>query len=263
MSPITRGMLFDPNIGEIVSRLMSSFGDIVRGEWLKTPLDAALRVTPNAIFSGDRLRWHLEKEFGKHGMTNDFNKLNRKLFIGATDQDTASHVTFGDEGLRDIPISHAVRASCAMTPYYPPERIKGRYYLDGIFTRTVNLDIAVAHGAKLIVCVDPMSPVRADQPGYVSGRGGFFNTVQSIKSMVRTRFFEVIDRAEEAYPNVSVLVFSPTSRDLEKMSGTLMRFFYKTETEEMAFESTRERLTQDFDWIASDFSRHGFELKKQ
>ncbi len=263
LAPITRGMLFDPNFSEIVSRLMRSFGDVIRGDWLKTPLDAALRVTPNAIFSGDRLRWHLEKEFNKPGMTNDFNKLRSKLFIGATDQDRASHVTFGEEELRDIPISHAVRASCAMTPYYPPEQIKGRFYIDGIFTRTVNLDIAVAHGAKLIVCVDPMSPVNADQPGYVSGRGGFFNTVQSIKSMVQTRFFEVIDRAEEAYPNVSVLVFSPTPRDLEKMSGTLMRFFYKTETEEMAFRSTQERLSRDFEWIASDFSRHGFELRSR
>lgn len=262
MAPITRGMLFDPNFSEIISRLAKSFGDIVRGEWLKTPLDAALRVTPNAIFSGDRLRWHLEKEFGKAGMTNDFNRLKSSLFIGATDQDTARHVTFGAEGLRDVPISHAVRASCAMTPYYPPEQIKGRYYIDGIFTRTVNLDIAVANGAKLIIVVDPMSPFRADQPGYVSGRGGFFNTVQSIKSMVRTRFSEVIDRAGETYPNVSVIVFSPTARDLEKMSGTLMRFFYRTETEEMAYESTRERLTLDFDWIASDFKRNGFDLNQ-
>jgi NTE family protein len=262
MAPVTRGMLFDPNIGEIVSRVMKSVGDIIRGEWLKTPLDAALRVTPNAVFSGDRLRWHLEKEFSKPGMTNDFNRLKSNLFIGATDQDTATHVTFGEDGLRDVPISHAVRASCAMTPYYPPEKIKGRFYIDGIFTRTLNLDVAVAHGAKLIICVDPMSPVRSDEPGYVSGRGGLFNTVQSIKSMVRTRFSELMGRAEEAYPNVSVIVFSPTSRDLEKMSGTLMRFFYKTETEEMAYHSTRERLTQDFDWLASDFSRHGFELKR-
>jgi NTE family protein len=261
IAPITRGMLFDPNIGELVSRIAKSFGDVLRGDWLKTPLDAALRVTPTALFSGDRLRWHLEKELGKPGMTNDFNKLRGLLLIGATDQDSATHVTFGEEGFRDIPISHAVRASCAMTPYYPPEQIKGRYYIDGIFTRTVNLDVAVANGAKLIICIDPLTPFRADQPGYVSRRGGFFNTVQSIKSMIRTRFSEVIDRAEEAYPNVSVIVFSPSARDLEKMSGTLMRFFYRTETEEMAYQSTRERLAQDYEWLAADFDRHGFELK--
>ena len=262
IDPVTRGMLFDPNLGEIAARLSRALGDVLRGEWFKKPLDAALRITPNALFSGDRLRLYLSKQFSKPGMTNDFQLLKKKLFIGATDQDTASHVTFGEEGLDDMPISHAVRASCAMTPYYPPEKIQGRFYIDGIFTRTVNLDTAVAHGAKLIVCVDPLTPVSANEAGYVSGRGGFFNTVQSIKSMIRTRFSEVMGRAEESYPNVSVIVFSPTPRDLEMMSGTMMRFFYKTETEQMAYESALERIDQDWAWIAEDFRRHGFEMRK-
>jgi predicted acylesterase/phospholipase RssA len=255
-------MLFDPNLGEIATRLMSSLGDLLRGEWLKTPIDAALRVTPNAVFSGDRLRWHLEREFSKPGLTNDFHKLKKELYVGTTDQDTGTHVTFGEKGFEDIPISHAVRASCAMTPYYPPEKIGGRYYIDGIFTRTINLDVAVAHGATLIICVDPLTPVRAEQPGYVSGRGGFFNTVQSIKSMIRTRFSEVIGRAEEAYPNVTVVEFSPSPKDLEKMSGTLMRFFYRTETEEMAYKSTVQRIQQDYAWLAADLGRHGFKLRQ-
>ena len=262
IDPITRGMLFDPNVGEIVTRLSHAIKDLIRGEWLRKPIDTALRVAPNAIFSGDRLRWYLEKQFGKPGMTNDFFKLEKSLFIGATDQDTATHVTFGDHGFRDVPISHAVRASTAMTPYYPPEKIKGRYYIDGIFTRTINLDVAVDHGAKLIICVDPLSPVNIDTPGYVSGRGGFFNTVQSIKSMIRTRLFEVIDRAEEAYPTVQVVVFSPTPRDLEKMSGTMMRFFYRTETEDMAYASASAQIKTDFPWLAADFERHGFRLKQ-
>jgi NTE family protein len=262
IDPITRGMLFDPNVGEIVTRLSLALKDLLRGEWLRKPIDAALRVTPTAIFSGDRLRWYLETQFGKPGMTNDFFQLKKALYIGATDQDTATHVTFGETALRDVPISHAVRASTAMTPYYPPEKIKGRYYIDGIFTRTVNLEVAIAHGAKLIVCVDPLSPVNVDRPGYVSGRGGFFNTVQSIKSMIRTRFSEVIGRAEEVYFNVQLVVFSPTPRDLEKMSGTLMRFFYRTETEDMAYASASEQIKTDYPWLAADFERHGFALRR-
>ena len=261
IDPVTRGMLFDPNLGEIAARLTRALGDVLRGEWFKKPIDAALRITPNALFSGDRLRLYLSRQFSKPGMTNDFQLLKKKLFIGATDQDTSTHVTFGEEGLNDMPISHAVRASCAMTPYYPPEKIHGRFYIDGIFTRTVNLDTAVTHGAKLIVCVDPLTPVSADEAGYVFGRGGFFNTVQSIKSMIRTRFSEVIGRAEEAYPNVSVIVFSPTPRDLEMMSGTMMRFFYKTETEQTAYESALERIEQEWAWMVEDFGRHGFEMR--
>ncbi len=260
VSPITRNLLFDPNLSEMATRAIGAAGDMLRGHWLRKPLDAALKVTPTAFFSGEKMKWHLEKELSKPGMTNDFNKLSKDFFVGTTDQDTGAHVTFGVEGMKDVPISHALRASAAMTPYYPPEKIKGRYFIDGIFTRTVNLDVAVAHGARMIICVDPLTPVQVDQPGYVSERGGFFATVQTVKAFIRTRFSEVMGRAEEAYPDVGVFLFSPTRQDLEQMSLTMMRFMYRAEIEEMAFKSVSRRIQRDYEWLAADFERHGFTL---
>ena len=50
------------------------------------------------------------------GTGDDFSNLkNKKLFIGCTDQDTFEHVTFGPENA-SVPISKAVRASCALLP---------------------------------------------------------------------------------------------------------------------------------------------------
>ena len=263
ISPVTRSILFDPNLGEVARRIMGGVADIMRGKWLTSPIDTAMRVTPTALFSGDKMRAYLERELGKQGLTNDFRRLDKRLFVGATDQDTGGHVSFGAKGYEDVPISSAVRASTAMTPYYTPERIGDRYFVDGIFTRTIDLDVAAAHGARLVICVDPLTPVQVEEAGYVSGKGGFFNTVQSVKSMIRSRFSEVIERAEEAYPNLKVIVFSPTPKDLEKMSGTLMRFFYRTETEEMAYDSAVERILKDYDWLASDLARYGFELSEK
>jgi NTE family protein len=262
IAPVTRAMLFDPNLGEVARRVGGAVADMMRGRWLTSPIDSAMKVAPNALFSGDKLRGYLSRELAKPGMTNDFGKLGRRLFVGATDQDSGAHVTFGTEGLDDVPISAAVRASAAMTPYYAPEKIGGHYFVDGIFTRSIDLDVAVAHGARLVICVDPLTPVQVDQPGFASGRGGLFTTVQSVKSMIRTRFSEVIGRAEESYPEVTVFVFSPTPRDLEKMSGTLMRFFYRTETEEMAFDSAQRRIAADFEWLSADLARYGFSLKR-
>ncbi len=262
IAPVTRSILFDPNLGEVARRLIGAVADIMRGNWLTKPIDTAMKVTPTALFSGDKLRVYLERELDKRGLVNEFDKLEKKLFVGVTDQDSGVHVSFGTLGLNDPTISRAVRASTAMTPYYAPEKIGDRYFVDGIFTRTIDLDVAVAHGARLVICIDPMTPVQVEEAGYVSERGGFFNTVQSVKSMIRTRLSEVIDRAEEAYPDLKVLVFSPTPHDLEKMSGTLMRFFNRTETEEMAYESTRQRIIRDFDWLKADLERYGFELSK-
>ncbi|MCK9462327.1 MAG: patatin-like phospholipase family protein [Proteobacteria bacterium] len=262
IAPVTRTMLFDPNLGEVARRIGGAVTDMMRGRFLTSPIDSAMKVAPNALFSGDKLREYLSRELSKPGLTNDFTKLGRQLYIGATDQDSGAHVTFGVEGMDDVPISSAIRASAAMTPYYAPEQIGGHYFVDGIFTRTIDLDVAVANGARLVICIDPLTPVQVDEPGFASGRGGLFTTVQSVKSMIRTRFSEVIGRAEESYPEVTVFVFSPTPRDLEKMSGTLMRFFYRTETEEMAFESAQRRIAADYDWLAADLARHGFALRK-
>ena len=260
VDPITRGMLFDPNISELSRRIISSVGDFWKGRWITRPFDSAMRVTPTAMFSGEKLRGYLEYEFTKPGMKNDFRALEKKLYVGATDQDEGSHVSFGTPGMDDVPISSAIRASCAMTPYYNPEQIGDRYYVDGIFTRTIDIDIAIANGATLIICVDPLRPVQSMEAGYVSGRGGVFNTVQSVKSMIRTRLGEMITKAEETNPNISVYVFSPTAKDMEHMSGTMMRFFYKADTENMAFDSAMEQMDEDADWLKEVFSRHNFQM---
>lgn len=262
VTAISRAVLFNPNLGEVARRVGGALADAVKGRFIVRPIDSAMRIAPTALFSGDRLREYLRREFAKPGLSDDFNALARELYIGATDQETWVHVTFGAGDPRRVPISTAVRASTAMTPYYAPERIDGRYFVDGIFTRTIDLDTAVARGARLLICIDPLTPVQVDQPGYVSGRGGFFNTVQSLKSMIRTRFSEVMGRAEEAYPDVSVFVFSPTPRDLEKMSGTMMRFLTRTEIEQMAFESAAARIRADHAWLADDLWRHGFALDR-
>jgi predicted acylesterase/phospholipase RssA len=262
VDPITRAMLFDPNIGEITRRVIASLGDLARGRWITRPIDSAMRVTPTALFSGERLREYLDREFSKPGMCNDFDCLKKQLFIGATDQDQGTHVSFGAEGWKDIPISMAVRASTAMTPYYNPQKIGDRFFVDGIFTRTIDIDVAVANGATLILCADPLRPVQTREAGYVSGRGGLFNTVQSVKSMIRSRFAEMMTKAEEAHPHVSVYVFSPTAKDMEQMSGTMMRFFYRTDTEKMAYDSAVEQIGFDYEWLAEDLQRHGYELSR-
>ena len=260
INPITRSMLFDPNIGELTRRIFASVGDLAKGKWLLNPIDSAMRVTPTALFSGQKLKNYLENELSKPGMSNSFNTVPKKLFVGVTDQDKGQHVTFGTAQTSHIPISTAVRASSAMTPYYNPEKIGDRYYVDGIFTRTIDIDIAVENGATLIICVDPLRPVQTLEPGYVSSKGGVFNTVQSIKSMIRTRFAEMITKTEETYPHVSVHVFSPTAKDMEQMSGTMMRFFYSANTENMAYDSAGEQIAGDFEWLAEDLIKHGIEL---
>ena len=261
ISPITRSILFNPNVKELTRRIFASLGDFAKGRWLTRPIDTAMKVTPSAIFSGSKLKAYLKNELTADGMSNDFRTLNKQLYVGATDQDKGKHVIFGTPANSYVPISTAVRASAAMTPYYNPEKIDDRYYVDGIFTRTIDIDIAIENGATLIICIDPLRPVQAVESGYVSAKGGLFNTVQSVKSMIRTRLNEVITKTEETHPHVAIHVISPTPKDMEQMSGTMMRFFYSANTENMAYVSATEQIRQRYEWLAEDFQRHNIQLK--
>jgi hypothetical protein len=75
ISPVTRSILFDPNVGEVARRLIGAVADIMRGNWLTKPIDTAMKVTPTALFSGEKMRLYLERELNKRGLVDEFDKL--------------------------------------------------------------------------------------------------------------------------------------------------------------------------------------------
>jgi hypothetical protein len=53
IAPVTRAMLFDPNLAEVARRVGGAVTDMMRGRFLTSPLDSAMKVAPSALFSGD------------------------------------------------------------------------------------------------------------------------------------------------------------------------------------------------------------------
>ena len=110
-------------------------------------------------------------------MTNDFRVLYRtrqvELYIVAMNLDTAERVVFGHDEDTSLTISEAVQASTALPGFYKPARIKGIDYVDGGVRRTANIDVAIEHGADLVICYNPFrpfsnprhAPLRAGAPG--------------------------------------------------------------------------------------------------
>lgn len=280
---ISRGILFQPNSAELLARL----GDLARGllrRALGRPpvgpsgaeaaegrsasslarfdvIETLMRIVPGGFFSGDRLRWYLEEQLTRSGRTNCFRQLRKELYIGATDQDSGRPVVFGEAGYRDVPISHAVRASSALVPYYPPEPINGRYMVDGAFTRTTNFAVAIRHGARLVAIVNPFVPLHGARPGAVDREGGAFAALQGVKALVHSRFEQAFLHIDEMYPDVDFHVFVPEGEELEQLTGTLMKFFYRVEIADLAYEHTTARLRRQMPSIAEQFRRHGLVLR--
>jgi predicted acylesterase/phospholipase RssA len=255
IDPIRRSDLFDPALGALAGRAARLSWDVVRGR--RSPLSALFRLPPAGAFAGKRLKRWLKRQLDKPGMTDDFSRLRHKLFIGATDQDSNEHVVFGAPGAPEVPIHVAVRASTALAPFYAPEKIHNRYYIDGGFTRTTNMRVAVQEGATLVILVDPLVPVSSARAGHVQERGGIFVAMQGLKSLINGRFDKAVPTLRAMYPHVAFHLFQPGEGARRVMGGSPMKYFFREEIEEIAFrETTREIRSARFEQLVRDFDRH-------
>src|SRR5438477_3326992 len=121
-----------------------------------------LAYLPSGMFDNSSLEHYLRHNIERRGMTNDFRVLYRlrkvELYIVAMNLDTAERVVFGHDEDTSVTISEAVQASTALPGFYRPARIKGVDYVDGGVRRTANIDVAIEHGADLVICCNPFRP---------------------------------------------------------------------------------------------------------
>jgi NTE family protein len=116
-----------------------------------------LEMLPSGILDNSGIQEFLEELFTSRGAGDRFEDLARKLYIVAVDLDSAAHVAFGERGHRDIPISKAVQASTALPGLYRPVRIGDRDFVDGGVKKTAHINLAIRHGADLVICLNPSS----------------------------------------------------------------------------------------------------------
>jgi predicted acylesterase/phospholipase RssA len=121
-----------------------------------------LGYLPSGIFDNSSLERYLRHNIERRGMSNDFRVLHRvrgnELYIVAMNLDTAERVVFGHDEDTSLTISEAVQASTALPGFYKPARLKGVDYVDGGVRRTANIDVAIEHGADLVICYNPFRP---------------------------------------------------------------------------------------------------------
>lgn len=259
LSSISPGKLFDPAFSEFARALIHSFSATAFTS--ESLVHKLFRAVPNAFFKGDIIEKVIEKTFSLPGMTNSFKELGHSLFIGATDQDTYEHIVFGTEGWDDVPVSRAIHASMSLIPFYTPQYINGRWFIDGSYTRTSEIELAIEHGATLIIVTDPLVPVRSAQSGFVKSKGGVFASIQGLKALINTRFMGMLPHLADQHPEVDIIVFIPKENDMKIMSGSPLKLNFQVEIERISYEETRTRMQEESQRITRAFERHGFELQ--
>jgi predicted acylesterase/phospholipase RssA len=261
LEPISRWELFDPDFREAGRRLVTLVGNLARGRGPRGPLSSVARAVPPAAFAGRRLEAWIERQLSSPGMANRFGELRRPLYVGATDQDTAEHVVFSAKTTPDVPVHRAVRASSSLVPFYAPVRIEDRYYVDGAFSRTTNMRVAVEEGATLVIIVDPLVPLHSPRAGYVHQRGGIFGTMQGLKALIHGRFDKAARAIRAMHPDVAFHLFRPQADDMRVLAGSPMKVFFRREVEEIAYRTTLARIQADHGTLARDFRLHGVQFR--
>ncbi len=223
--------------------------------------DLADLLTPP--FSSDGFEQMLRRILSRPGACNDFTRLPKPLYVGATDQDARAHVIFGSAGFDEVPISLAVQASMSINPAFAPTYIGGRYYEDGAVTRTSNFVDAIQRGATLIFVVDPFVPYVAREAGFAVQRGLLYNIDQNVRTISFTRYETTRDVVLRRYPEVSAYTFLPANRLRRLMAVNPMDHRPYLEIWRGAYLSTLGRLQRLQHRLSGDLAHYGMALATQ
>ena len=126
------------------------------------PFPFPLDYMPSGFFDNASIERYLRHNLERRHMPNSFKALfqarKRELYIVAMNLDSAERVVFGHDEDSSLTISEAVQASTALPGFYRPARLHGIDYVDGGVRRTANIDVAIEHGADLVICYNPFRP---------------------------------------------------------------------------------------------------------
>jgi len=244
---------------QLLLLLAKGAGELVRGRF---PFSLESLVFEygdlfHAPFNTEGFGELLRKSFTRPGMTDDFRKLRRRLYIGATDQDKKEHVLFGKPPHHEVPISRAICASMSLNPVFAPTEIDGRFYEDGAVTRTSNFGDAIRKGADLILTIDPIVPYVSKRPGFARSHGIFYNTDQDIRTVSFTRYDTTRNFAVRRHPEVSLYTFLPANNLRRVLSINPMNHRPYLEIWRGAYLGTLKRIQALGYRMQGDFAAHG------
>lgn len=264
---VRKGAVMPLRVASLARQLASQLGQVS----LIDLLSGLAEGLPSGLYTGRGIEGYLRRVLSDPDRTNDFRELDCELYLTATDLDTCERVVFGEEGMRDVPISRAVRASGALPMVYAPVLVGDRELVDGGLVSTTNLDIAVEAGAKLVVVINPLVPfvndfsreirtLRGSRPRRVSDMGFPQIGYQTFKLLAYQRLHEMASRWSERYPGVDIVLIEPEPTDQLMFETSMMNFTSRIDIARHGFQSVTYHLAGEYERYKEICARHGIEI---
>jgi predicted acylesterase/phospholipase RssA len=222
-------------------------------------------MLPPGLMDSSGVRDFLHRLLRSRLRSDSFRGLPRQLLIVAVDIDRGEAVAFGQDGNADVPVSQAVQASIALPGLYRPVRIGDRDYVDGGVRKTAHINLAIQHGADLVICINPIVPFlndTADGPlqGHLSNRGVTWVLDQTLRIMLHGRMELGLQRYASEHPEVDILVIEPTRDDMRMFSYNIMRYSARRLVAEHGYRTPLDFFRRDFARHKKLFARHGIRM---
>jgi NTE family protein len=199
------------------------------------------------------------------------------LFIVAMNLDTAERVVFGHNENSSATISEAVQASTALPGFYKPARIRGIDYVDGGVRRTANIDVAIEHGAQLVLCYNPFRPIYnrviprpAREGGYtfdgapLASRGLLAVLNQVFRTLLHSRLqYGLREFQEDPSFRGDVIVIEPQESDLSFFRMNPLAFWERRLAAEHGYLSVTQSIERQFERVRQILESYGIQLTRR
>ncbi len=260
---------------QLLTRLLRSLFPLLRSIWRNRKFISLIDVIhmfeeflPSGIFTLRSFDDYLKGFLSQPGYTNDFRQMRRELYIPAVDLDLGRYDVFGEEPHADVPISTAVTASSAMPIVFQPVKIKGRDYIDGGVGRVAYMDIAIKHGASIMMVINPIMylvndrtkvclPTFYGQCGGLKDKGLSYIWDQSNRVNTSTRMYLGLKRYQAEHPDKDFLLIQPDPTDGLMFLHNVINLAAKLEIMNYGYESTVNALKAQFPVYEKSFGKHG------
>jgi predicted acylesterase/phospholipase RssA len=269
LGPTLRRALRDPTYTHIENFLLELLEEVSP----KREVPPFGSLVPSGLFDNRPLERWLAANIRRAGLPNHFAELyrqtGRRLYITATNLDTAERVVFGPEDDHGITISEAVQASSALPGFFRPARINGVDYVDGGVRRTANIDVAIEQGADLVICYNPFRPFlhvvdhsRPRGSRYLSDRGLRTVMNQVFRTLLHTRLAQGLrGYLHDEQFRGDIVVIEARETDEKFFDINPLVFWRRADAVRHGFESVRRTLLDHADVLGPLLARYGLDFR--
>jgi len=264
------------------SRITTILTPIAEALWSRRGIPSALDYLPSGLFDNRSIERYVRRNLRQAGLSNDFRTLykrtKRELYISAMNLDTAERVVFGHDEDASVTISEAVQASTALPGFYKPARIKGIDYVDGGVRRTANIDVAIEHGADLVICYNPFRPfsnrVRRTfdrvrdtytYDGPLLVEGGVLSVLNQVfRTLLHSRLQYGL-REYQDDPNFQgdIIVIEPKESDVHFFQLNVLSYWERLKAAQIGYASVTESIERNYDLVKAILERYGLTMTRR